>query len=142
MIQMCDIQSQYITIKSEIDYAIQEVINSGQFINGNAVDEFSDNLSKYLGGGYVIPCASGTDALQIALMSLHLSKGDEVIIPAFNYAAAAEVTVLLGLKPVLIGEYALIGAGAVVTKDVPDYALVVGNPGRQIGLVNKAGDRA
>ncbi len=97
---MCNIKDQYLRIKPEIDEAIQEVIDSGQFINGSKVGLFAYNLSLYLGGGYVIPCANGTDALQIALMSLHLNPGDEVIIPSFNYVAAAEVTVLLGLTPV------------------------------------------
>lgn len=84
---------------NEIDNAILGVVASGDFINGMAVGRFTDSLSEYM-GCHVIPCGNGTDALQIALMSLECEIGDEVIIPAFNYAASSEVCHLLGLKPV------------------------------------------
>ncbi len=80
-IQMVDLKQQYTKIKSEVDLAIQEVINSTAFINGKAVQDFAAGLSKYLGVKHVIPCANGTDALQIALMALDLQPGDEVITP-------------------------------------------------------------
>lgn len=79
--------------------AIQEVIERGDFINGKEVHDFTNELSEYM-GCYVVPCANGTDALQLALMVLNLERGDEVIIPAFNYIASSEVCLLLGLKPV------------------------------------------
>lgn len=101
-IQMVDLKSQYLTIKTEIDGEIQEVLDSTRFIGGNKVNEFADNLKTYLGTQHVIPCANGTDALQIALMALGLEKGDEVIVPSFTYVATAEVICLLGLKPVMI----------------------------------------
>ena len=101
-IQMVDLKTQYSRIKHEIDQAIMSVINSAQFINGDEVRAFAQNLSTYLDNAFVIPCANGTDALQIALMSLDLEKGDEIIVPAFTYVATAEVIGLLGLKPVLV----------------------------------------
>ncbi|MFM9946070.1 MAG: DegT/DnrJ/EryC1/StrS family aminotransferase [Bacteroidia bacterium] len=101
-IQMVDLQSQYHRIKPEIDAAITEVLESTHFINGPQVGEFAKNLAKYTGAGYVIPCANGTDALQIAMMALNLKPGDEVITATFTYAATAEVIALLGLKPVLV----------------------------------------
>jgi UDP-2-acetamido-2-deoxy-ribo-hexuluronate aminotransferase len=103
---MVDLKSQYIKIKAEIDAAIAACINSTAFINGPQVKEFSENLAAYLGVKHVIPCANGTDALQIALMALNLSPGDEVITPAFSYVAPAEVIALLGLKPVLVDVHA------------------------------------
>ncbi|MDR1257943.1 MAG: DegT/DnrJ/EryC1/StrS family aminotransferase [Tannerellaceae bacterium] len=99
-IQMVDLTVQYHRLKDEIDRAIQSVTESGAFINGPQVGEFAAHLSAYLGARHVIPCANGTDALQIAMMRLNLRKGDEVIIPAFTYAAAAEAAILLGLTPV------------------------------------------
>ncbi|MDR3129653.1 MAG: DegT/DnrJ/EryC1/StrS family aminotransferase [Tannerellaceae bacterium] len=99
---MVDLQSQYVHIKKEIDEAIQEVLNSAAFINGPQVKAFADELATYLDVPHVIPCANGTDALQIALMGLGLKAGDEVIVPAFTYAAAIEVIVLLGMTPVLV----------------------------------------
>jgi dTDP-4-amino-4,6-dideoxygalactose transaminase len=101
-IQMLDLKSQYNTIKTEIDLAIQEVINSSAFINGKQVKLFEDKLGYYLDSSFVISCANGTDALQIALMALELQTGDEVIVPAFTYAATAEVIALLGLIPVMV----------------------------------------
>lgn len=101
-IEMVDLKGQYSKIQNEVDNAILECIRSANFINGPAVTEFSKNLSEYLGGAYVIPCANGTDALQIAMMALSLKPGDEVIVPAFTYVATAEVTGLLGLVPVMV----------------------------------------
>ena len=101
-IQMVDLKSQYQRLKPEIDEAIQEVLNSGVFIKGNNVSAFENELSEFIGGSYVISCANGTDALQIAMMALDLKPGDEVILPAFTYAATAEVVALLGLVPVLV----------------------------------------
>lgn len=101
-IQMVDLQGQYHRLKEEIDAAMQTVIESSVFINGPQVKAFSDHLAKYLDIPYVVPCGNGTDALQIALMALKLQPGDEVIVPAFTYVAAAEVIALLGLTPVLV----------------------------------------
>tara|TARA_Y100000996_G_C22505199_1_gene636070 strand:+ start:85 stop:1212 length:1128 start_codon:yes stop_codon:yes gene_type:complete len=100
-IQMVDLKSQYQKIKSEIDNAILNTLNSSKFINGPDVNSFEYNLKKYLKVNYVIPCANGTDALQIALMSLDLKPGDEIICPSFTYVATAEVISLLGLTPVM-----------------------------------------
>ena len=101
-IQMVDLKGQYLKIKKEVDAALQDVIDHTAFINGPAVMEFSQNLSEYFGGGHVITCGNGTDALQIALMALGLKPGDEVIVPAFTYVASAEVIGLLGLTPVMV----------------------------------------
>lgn len=101
-IQMVDLKGQYMRIKPEVDAAIQNVIDNTAFINGPIVKEFAQNLSDYMGGCNVIPCANGTDALQIALMALDLKPGDEVIVPAFTYVASAEVIGLLGLTPVMV----------------------------------------
>ncbi len=99
---MVDLKSQYLKIKNEVDAQIQKVIDTSAFINGPIVKEFAQNLADYLNVKYVIPCANGTDALQIALMSLDLKSGDELIVPAFTYVATAEVIGLLGLTPVLV----------------------------------------
>ena len=99
---MVDLKGQYNDIKSEIDKAVIDVIESGQYINGPAVQEFSSNLAKYLSVNHVIPCANGTDALQVALMALDLKPGDEVITTDFTFASSVEVIALLGLKPVLV----------------------------------------
>ena len=99
---MVDLKSQYTRIKIKVDDAIQEVLNTTAFINGPQVKNFEANLQAYLGSDYVISCANGTDALQIALMALNLQPGDEVIVPCFTYVATAEVIALLRLKPVLI----------------------------------------
>ena len=101
-LKMVYLKGQYLKIKSEIDAAIQEVIDSTAFINGPKVNEFATNLARYNGSKFVAPCANGTDALQIALMALDLERGDEVIIPAFTYVATAEVVALLGLTPVMV----------------------------------------
>ncbi|MCD8136882.1 MAG: DegT/DnrJ/EryC1/StrS family aminotransferase [Parabacteroides gordonii] len=101
-IQMVDLHGQYHRLKEEIDTAMQAVIESSAFINGPQVKAFGDHLAGYLEIPYVIPCGNGTDALQIALMALELQSGDEVIVPAFTYVAAAEVIALLGLTPVLV----------------------------------------
>ena len=101
-IQMVDLKSQYELIKTEIDQAIQEVIDTTAFINGPQLKEFSAALAEYTGAKYVITCGNGTDALQIAMMGLDFQPGQEVIVPAFTYVATAEVIALLGLKPVFI----------------------------------------
>lgn len=99
---MVDLVSQYSTIKSEVDAAINEVIQNSRFINGPAVKEFQSDLEKYLGVKHVIPCANGTDALQIAMMALGLQRGDEVITANFTFAATVETIAFLGLVPVLV----------------------------------------
>ena len=102
---MVDLKGQYEKIKAEVDAGIQEVINTTAFINGPAVKEFQADLEKYLNVKHVIPCANGTDALQIAMMALDLKPGDEVITASFTYVATAEVIGLLGLTPVLVDVY-------------------------------------
>ncbi|MCF8366994.1 MAG: DegT/DnrJ/EryC1/StrS family aminotransferase, partial [Bacteroidales bacterium] len=99
---MVDLKGQYEKIKPEIDKAIHEVIDSTAFINGPAVQGFQADLEKYLGVKHVIPCANGTDALQVAMMGLDLKPGDEVITTSFTFIATAEVIALLGLTPVLV----------------------------------------
>lgn len=99
---MVDLKGQYEKIKDEIDSAIFNCINTSQFIKGPVVTELQEELERYLGVKYAITCGNGTDALQIALMALDLQPGDEVIIPAFTYAATAEVIGLLRLTPVLV----------------------------------------
>ena len=101
-IQMCDLVGQYRKIQPEVDDAMSQVINGSAFINGPQVKEFKANLERYTGARQVIPCANGTDALQLALMALDLQPGDEVIVPAFTYVAAAEVIGLLRLTPVMV----------------------------------------
>jgi UDP-2-acetamido-2-deoxy-ribo-hexuluronate aminotransferase len=100
--QIVDLQAQYQRLKKEIDPAIQEVLTASNFINGEQVKKFATSLSEFLGCKQVIPCANGTDALQIAFMALGLQAGDEIIVPAFNYVAAAETAALLQLKPVFV----------------------------------------
>lgn len=99
---MVDTRSQYHKIKDEVDKAVLDVLESTAFINGPIVSEFSKNLANYLGVKHVIPCANGTDALQISLMALDLQPGDEVITPSFTYIATTEVVALLRLKPVFV----------------------------------------
>lgn len=99
-IQMVDLQSQYLRIKPEIDKAIDEVLLSTKFINGPQVAQFAEELRNFVGAGFCIPCANGTDALQIAMMALELKPGDEIILPVHTYVATAEVIALLGLTPV------------------------------------------
>ena len=101
-IQMVDTKRQYEQIKPEIDAAIQEVLNSAAYINGKAVQDFAAGLSEYLGVKHTIPCANGTDALQIAMMALGLQPGDEIITPSFTYIATTEVVALLRLTPVFV----------------------------------------
>jgi UDP-2-acetamido-2-deoxy-ribo-hexuluronate aminotransferase len=101
-IQMVDLKSQYEKIKNEIDRAVFDCIASTAYINGPQVKEFQQNLENYLQVKNVIPCANGTDALQIALMALDLKEGDEVIVPSFTYVATAEVIALLKLTPVMV----------------------------------------
>jgi UDP-2-acetamido-2-deoxy-ribo-hexuluronate aminotransferase len=98
-IQMVDLKGQYLRIKGEIDQAIQDVLLSTAFIQGQQVQQFADALATFVKCNAVIPCANGTDALQIALMALDLKAGDEVILPVHTYVATAEVIALLGLTP-------------------------------------------
>ncbi len=99
---MVDLVGQYQEIEKEVQTAIEGVIYSSAFINGPEVWAFADELKEYTGAGFVVPCANGTDALQIALMALDLKPGDEIIVPAFTYVAPVEVIALLGLTPVLV----------------------------------------
>jgi len=101
-IQMVDLKSQYEKIKSTIDASIQEVLDTTTYINGPKVHEFQKNLEEYLDVKHVIPCANGTDALQIAMMALDLQPGDEAITADFTFAATVEVIALLQLTPVLV----------------------------------------
>ena len=101
-IQMVDLLSQHQKIQKELDSAVLKVAHSGSYVNGPEVKIFTEGLKTFLGVEHVIPCANGTDALQIALMSLGLKPGDEVITAAFTYIATAEVISLLGLKAVLV----------------------------------------
>ena len=102
LIQMVDVKSQYLKIKEEIDRGIQEVLNTTAFINGPQVKKFQQEFESYLNIKHVIPCANGTDALQIAMMALGLKAGDEVITPSFTYIATVEVAALLGIKPIFV----------------------------------------
>jgi len=99
-IQMVDTKTQYLNIKPQVDAAILEVLDSAAYINGKAVSQFTENLNNYIGSKHTIPCANGTDALQIAMMALGLQPGDEVITPSFTYIATTEVVALLKLTPV------------------------------------------
>ncbi|MCK9167999.1 MAG: DegT/DnrJ/EryC1/StrS family aminotransferase [Bacteroidales bacterium] len=101
-IQMVDLVGQYQKIKKEMDEAVLNVIGSAAFINGPEVNNFQNALAQYLGAKHVIPCANGTDALQVAMMALNLKPGDEVITSSFTFIATAEVIALLGLTPVLV----------------------------------------
>lgn len=101
-LQMVDLKTQYEKIQSEIDEAVLNVIRSTMFIGGPEVKGFQDELEAYLDVKHVIPCANGTDALQIAFMALGLQPGDEVIVPAFTYVATAEVIALLKLTPIMV----------------------------------------
>lgn len=101
-IQMVDTKTQYLKIKNEVDAAIHEVLDSAAYINGKAVHNFANNLNSYIGSKHTIPCANGTDALQIAMMALDLQPGDEIITPSFTYIATTEVVALLKLKPVFV----------------------------------------
>ena len=101
-IQMVDTKTQYQKIKIEVDKAVLDVMESSAFINGKPVQDFAANLSAYLGVKHTIPCANGTDALQIAMMALGFQPGDEVITPSFTYIATTEVIALLKLTPVFV----------------------------------------
>ncbi len=101
-IQMVDLQSLYLDIKTDVDSAIQEVLNTSAFINGKDVQDFGKNLANWNKTTHVITCGNGTDGLQIALMALDLKPGDEIIVPAFTYIATVEVIALLGLVPVFV----------------------------------------
>jgi dTDP-4-amino-4,6-dideoxygalactose transaminase len=101
-IQMVDLKQQYLAIKEEVDAAVLDVLNSSAFINGKPVQDLAVDLCNYLGVKHTIPCANGTDALQIAMMALQLQPGDEVITPSFTYIATTEVVALLRLKPVFV----------------------------------------
>lgn len=101
-IQMVDTKTQYHKIKKEVDAAVIEVMESSQFIGGKQVTGFAENLATYHNIKHVIPCANGTDALQIAMMALDIKAGDEVITPSFTYIATVEVAALLGVKPIFV----------------------------------------
>ena len=97
---MVDLMGQYRKIKDQIDKNLIECIESGRLVNGPIVSDFTNNLSKYLDVNHVIPCANGTDALQIAFMALDLKPGDEIICPSWTYVATAEAAAILGIKVV------------------------------------------
>jgi len=99
---MVDLAGQYAKIQPELDAALLAAVRGGAYIQGPEVKAFAQELSDYLGGAHVVPCANGTDALQLALMALDLKPGDEVITATFTYVATAEVIALLGLTPVLV----------------------------------------
>jgi len=101
-LQMVDTKTQYHKIKTEVDAAVISVLESSAFIGGKVVSTFADNLAKYHDSKHCIPCANGTDALQIAMMALGLKAGDEVITPSFTYIATVEVAALLGIKPIFV----------------------------------------
>jgi UDP-2-acetamido-2-deoxy-ribo-hexuluronate aminotransferase len=101
-LQMVDTKTQYHKIKTEVDAAVISVLESSQFIGGKVVNDFAANLASYHNSKHVIPCANGTDALQIAMMALGLQPGDEVITPSFTYIATVEVAALLHIKPIFV----------------------------------------
>ncbi len=101
-LQMVDTKSQYHKIKQEVDTAVLAVMESSQFIGGKEVNDFAESIARYNGSKHVIPCANGTDALQIAMMALGLVPGDEVITPSFTYIATVEVAALLQIKPIFV----------------------------------------
>ena len=101
-LQMVDTKTQYFKIKTEVDAAVLSVLESAQFIGGKVVNDFAENLAAYNGVKHVIPCANGTDALQISMMALGLEPGDEVITPSFTYIATVEAAALLQLQPVFV----------------------------------------
>ena len=101
-LQMVDTKTQYLKIKPEVDAAVLAVMESSMFIGGKVVNDFADALAKYHGSKHCIPCANGTDALQIALMALGLKAGDEIITPSFTYIATVEVAALLNIKPIFV----------------------------------------
>jgi UDP-2-acetamido-2-deoxy-ribo-hexuluronate aminotransferase len=125
-IQMVDLKGQFEKIKDEVNSSIQEVLETTAFINGPRVHQFQKNLEDYLGVKHVIPCANGTDALQIAMMGLGLKAGDEVITADFTFAATVEVIALLNLTPVL------------VDVNADDFNISVGAVGKAITPKTKA----
>lgn len=125
---MVDLKGQYEKIKPQIDLAIAEVLQQSNFINGHQVKTFAQNLADYVKVKHVIPCANGTDALQIALMALDIKPGSEIILPVFTYVATAEVIGLLGLKPVFVDVEAdtfNIDLSQIEAKITPNTAAVV-----------------
>jgi len=104
-IQMVDLISQYQNIKEEVKLELDKVLDSAMFINGPAVKEFQADLENYLGIKHVIPCANGTDALQVAMMAYDFPKGSEILVPSYTYVATVEVIALLGFKPVFVEVY-------------------------------------
>jgi len=127
-IKMVDLHGQYLKIKEEVDQAIQDVIAASAFINGKPVEVFAGELADYLGVKQVVPCANGTDALQIAYQALDLKPGDEVLMPAFNYVASAEAAALLGLKPLFVDvweETFNINENLIKAKITPDTKAIV-----------------
>src|SRR5690606_29224511 len=104
-IQMVDLQGQYETIKDHINHSLQEIMQTSTYVNGPEVHHFQKELENYLDVKHVIPCANGTDALQIAMMGLGLQPGDEVITADFTFAATVEVIALLQLTPILVDVY-------------------------------------
>lgn len=101
-IEMVDLKSQYQKIKQEVDAAVIQVMESAVFINGPEVKEFTQELADFTNSKYIVPCANGTDAIQIAMMALNLQPGDEVLVPVWTYVATAEVIALLRLTPVFV----------------------------------------
>ncbi|UOQ99684.1 DegT/DnrJ/EryC1/StrS family aminotransferase [Hymenobacter sp. 5317J-9] len=101
-IHLLDLAAEHAALQPALDEALREVMDAAAFIQGPAVGAFAAELGQYLGGAHVVPCANGTDALTLALMSLELPAGAEVIVPAFTYVATLEAAALLGLKPVLV----------------------------------------
>ena len=101
-IRMVDLKTQYQHIKTEVDEAMQAVIDQTAFIKGKPVNDFACELAQYLDAKHVIPCANGTDALQVAMMALGLKPGDEVITVGFTFISTVEVVALMGLKPVIV----------------------------------------
>ena len=101
-LHLLDLAAQHYPLQADLDAAAQRVLRAGAFIQGPDVASFAQELGAYLGGAHVVPCANGTDALQLALMSLNLAPGAEVIVPAFTYVATVEAAAVLGLTPVLV----------------------------------------
>ena len=101
-ILLLDLVGEHAALQPALDEAVQEVLDSAAFIQGPAVGQFATELGDYLGGAHIIPCANGTDALTLALLSLNLPAGAEIILPAFTYVATLEAAALLGLRPVLV----------------------------------------
>src|SRR5687767_13596390 len=101
-LQMVDTKNQYLKIKTAVDAAVLGVMESSMFIGGKVVSDFAEHLATYNGVKHVVPCANGTDALQIAMMALDLQPGDEVITPSFTYIATVEAAAILRLQPVFV----------------------------------------